>query len=68
MTAIKNGAGHMLKEEIDKRGMRYSFVAEKAGVAPQTLSKYLHDRVPINVNNLYAICKVVGVDYKIFLK
>ena len=68
MTAIKNGAGHMLKEEIDKRGMRYSFVAEKAGVAPQTLSKYLHDRVPINVNYLYAICKVVGVDYKNFLK
>lgn len=68
MTAIKKGAGHMLKEEIDKRGLRYSFVAEKAGVAPQTLSKYLHDRIPINVNNLYGICHVVGVDYKKFLK
>lgn len=68
MTAIKKGAGHMLKEEIDKRGLRYSFVAEKAGVSPQTLSKYLHDRIPVNVNNLYSICHVVGVDYKKFLK
>lgn len=68
MTVIKKGAGHMLKEEIDKRGLRYSFVAERAGVAPQTLSKYLHDRIPINVNNLYRICQFVGVDYKKFLK
>jgi transcriptional regulator with XRE-family HTH domain len=68
MTVIKKGAGHMLKEEIDKQGLRYAFVAEKAGVTPQTLSKYLHDRIPINVNNLYSICKVVGVDYKKFLK
>lgn len=68
MTAIKAGTGHKLKEEIDKRGLRYAFVAEKAGVSPQTLSKYFHDRVPINVNNLYSICKVVGLDYKIFLK
>lgn len=68
MTAIKSGTGRLLKKEIDKRGLRYAFVAEKAGVAPQTLSKYLHDRVPININNLAAICSVVGIDYKKFLK
>lgn len=68
MAAIKERAGHMLKEEIDKQGLRYAFVAKKAGVTPQTLSKYLHDRIPININNLYKICHVVGVDYKNFLK
>lgn len=68
MAAVKEGTGHILKKEIDKQGLRHAFVAKKAGVAPQTLSKYLHDRIPINVNNLYKICHVLDLDYKNFLK
>lgn len=58
--------GSILKEELDKRGLKYKFVAKAVGIHYQTFVNHLANRVPIPEVKIRAICLSFGIPLKIF--
>ena len=46
-----------LRQYIDAHGMRYNFVAERAGISEKKFSAILTERQRISADDLVAICE-----------
>lgn len=60
--------GKKIKEYADLRGIKYRYLAEKAGVSDSVMSKMLSDQRDINVLEYYDICKALDVPMDYFVR
>lgn len=52
-----------IRQLIDQKGMKQSFVAERAGFSPQEFSNILNDRRKLlRIEHLPAIARALGVE------
>lgn len=59
-------AASVLKEYIKENGIRKSFVAEHAGIAPELLRRSLDGRRKLQADEFVAICNVLSLDLRHF--
>ena len=59
--------GIRLKSYLDQNGIKYSFVAEKANIAPPAMSLILAGTRDIKVLDYYRICKALQVPLEKFI-
>ncbi|MDP4106957.1 MAG: helix-turn-helix transcriptional regulator [Bacillota bacterium] len=58
-----------LKRYMDENGLKYSFVADKAGINVKKFSRIINGRTKLTVDDLEKICeKGLSVKPTIFLK
>lgn len=53
---------HFLKEIINERGMKYTFVSEKTGIEYQRLMRIFNQNATISGSELICLCKILEVD------
>lgn len=61
------GVGIKIKEYLDQNGIKYSFVAEKANMAPPVMSLVLAGTRDVKVLEYYRICKALQVPFEKFI-
>lgn len=52
---------HYLKEIINQRGIKYTFISEKTGIDYQRLMRIFNRNAIISGSELICLCKVLGV-------
>lgn len=50
-----------IAEEIKRRGYKQSAIAIKAGLTEQQLSDIVNKRRRLNANEMFSICKAMGI-------
>ncbi len=50
-----------IAEEIKRRGYKQSAIAIKAGLTEQQLSDIVNKRRKLNANEMFSICKAMGI-------
>ncbi|MBQ1572984.1 MAG: helix-turn-helix transcriptional regulator [Clostridiales bacterium] len=60
--------GKRIKEYLAERGIKQSFVAEKAGLTPATMSDICIKDRKIECVEYYRICKALGVPMETFME
>lgn len=60
--------GKRIKEYLAERGIKQSFVAEKAGLTPTTMSDICIKDRKIECVEYYRICKALGVPMETFME
>lgn len=55
-------AATRLKQLVDERGIRYTFIAEKTGIPLGAISKCFYGRRRMLADELLAICDATGID------
>ena len=58
--------GSQIKEYLQEKGIKQSFVAEKTGIPRPILSMILNDQRRIEVNEYMRICDAIGVSMEFF--
>ena len=53
-----------LRDYLNKNGIKQSYVAEKTGIAPNTLNMMLNGKVKIDSDRIYLIMKTIGIEPK----
>ena len=56
----------LLKDAIEQSGLRTDFLANKAGIQPVTLSRYIHGRKRPSLPTLILIAQALGRDVSDF--
>lgn len=64
---LKDDAYKQLKSEIDDRGIKTKFIANKIGISPNYLGQVLNGRRPLSMNVAVNVSQVLGVPLSIFL-
>lgn len=64
---LKDDAYKQLKSEIDDRGIKTKFVANKIGISPNYLGQVLNGSRPLSMNVAVNVSQVLGVPLSIFL-
>ena len=64
---LKNDAYTQLKSEIDDRGIKTKFIANKIGISPNYLGQVLNGSRPLSMNVAVNVSQVLGVPLSIFL-
>ena len=59
--------GRAIKEYLDKKGIRQTFVAKKAGLSDCQMSDICNGKVQINVITYYRICKALELPLDTFV-
>ncbi len=67
-SVLKDGSLEAINELIDSKGLKKRYIATKMHVSDQYLSNILTGKSKLDADKLIAICKVIGVDYNIFIK
>lgn len=65
---LKANALDILNKKIDESGVKNKHIAEKLGVSEQYISLILSGKRKLTADKVIAISKVLGIDYRIFLK
>lgn len=60
--------GEKIKDFIDERGIKQSFLAEQIGVSHSIMSKMLSGNYVITAINYYGICKALNVPMEQFFE
>lgn len=60
---VSTGRRTVLRDLIDERGWRYSYVADQIGVAPAVLSRIMSGKRPLNAGELVKLQNLLGVQY-----
>lgn len=61
--------GRLIKEYLEKEGIKQNVVAEKVGISANTMSDICSEkRKTIDCIEYYKICKVLGVPLNYFLE
>ena len=64
---LKDDAYKQLKSEIDDRGIKTKFIANKIGISPNYLGQVLNGCRPLSMNVAVNVSQVLGVPLSIFL-
>lgn len=64
---LKGDAYKQLKSEIDDRGIKTKFIANKIGINPNYLGQVLNGSRPLSMNVAVNVSQVLGVPLSIFL-
>lgn len=64
---LKDDAYKQLKSEIDDRGIKTKFIANKIGINPNYLGQVLNGSRPLSMNVAVNVSQVLGVPLSIFL-
>ena len=64
---LKDDAYKRLKSEIDDRGIKTKFIANKIGISPNYLGQVLNGSRPLSMNVAVNVSQVLGVPLSIFL-
>lgn len=64
MVILKPNAGSILTSEINKRGLKLTYVAEKAGVEYTYASAVLSGRKRLTTEKALQIAKAIGLSYE----
>lgn len=64
---LKDDAYKQLKSEIDDRGIKTKFIANKIGISPNYLGQVLNGSRPLSMNVAVNVSQVLGVPLSIFL-
>lgn len=59
-------AAAMIKEYISQNGIRQNFVAQKAGIPAELLSRSLDGKRRLQADEFIAICNVLSLDFDYF--
>ena len=51
-----------IKDLVDARGIKYSFLADKTGIPIDAISKALRGKRRMTADEMLAICGVLGID------
>jgi len=57
-----------LADEIQKRGFKQTVIAEKAGLTKQQLSDIISKRRKLDANEMFALCKAMGIMPNVLFK
>lgn len=60
--------GEKIKNYITERGIKQTFLAEKAGIPDSTMSKILSGQLDIAADKYYLICKTLGLSADYFFE
>ena len=66
-TVLKNDAYKRLKKEIDSRGIKTKFVANKIGISPSYLGQVLNGSRKLSTNVANKASQVLDIPLTIFL-
>ena len=55
-----------LNDYVDKNGIKQSFIAQKTGISPDTISKILNGNRRIMADEFLDICTALNIDPNIF--
>ena len=66
-TVLKNDAYKRLKKEIDRRGIKTKFVANKIGISPSYLGQVLNGSRKLSTNVAIKASQVLDIPLTIFL-
>ncbi|WP_191363449.1 helix-turn-helix domain-containing protein [Limosilactobacillus oris] len=64
---LKDDAYKQLKSEIDDRGIKTKFIANKIGISSNYLGQVLNGSRPLSMNVAVNVSQVLGVPLSIFL-
>lgn len=64
---LKDDAYKQLKSEIDDRGIKTKFIANKIGISPNYLGQVLNGSRPLSMNVAVNVSQALGVPLSIFL-
>lgn len=67
MVTLKDDAYKQLKSEIDGRGIKTKFIANKIGISSSYLGQVLNGSRPLSMNVAVNVSQVLGVPLSIFL-
>lgn len=51
----------LLEERIKKSGLKKGYIAEKMGVAPNTLTALINNKAEFRVSHIRAICEILDI-------
>lgn len=66
-TVLKADAYKQLKEEIDRRGIKNKFIADKIGITPNYLGQILSGKRSLSTDVAIKASQVLGLPLDIFL-
>ncbi|MBB1100010.1 helix-turn-helix domain-containing protein [Limosilactobacillus reuteri] len=66
-TVLKKDAYKILKKEIDDRGIKNKFIANKIGVSPSYLSQVLNGSKKLSTDVAIKVIQVLDLPLNIFL-
>ena len=64
---VKDDANAILSKLIDEKGIKRTYLAERVGISPASMSALLHGRKKFTADLALQIGKVLDVPYTIFL-
>jgi len=59
-------AGQLIKKYLDENGIKYSFIANEAGIPINIFSAMLNNKRKITVEEYFTICFALKVDVNFF--
>lgn len=59
--------GVKIKDYMDSKGIKYSYIAEKSGIKLNIFSAMLHNKRKITVEEYFTICAALQVDGNYFV-
>lgn len=57
-----------LKNIINSKGIKYSFIAEKTGIDYQRLMRIFHQNATISGSELICLCRVLEIKQSVLMK
>ena len=60
--------GPIIKQYLHSRGIKQVYLAKKAGITPNALNALLNGRRNLTVDEYFAICAALQVDFDFFRK
>lgn len=58
--------GPKIKEYLDKKGIKYSYLSKKSGIPMNLLSPTLNGKRKLSVEEYFTICEVLGLPTETF--
>lgn len=59
---VRMSAATRLKQLVDGRGIRYTFIADKTGIPINAISQTFLGKRKLTADELFAICDATGID------
>lgn len=67
-TVLKRDAYKILKDEVDKRGIKRVYLANKIGISPNYLGSVLNGSKNLSTDVAIKASQVLGISFDVFLR